>query len=774
MSYQPHYIASYEDDSGLNTYYEPFILPEKAFPVLQDAYCWRGKVQRRRGFELLGRLRRVLVNQALTKFTSAGPGAVVENIFTDMALAGLPETNATLQPGTVANPIVVTVGAQTITDTLGDGTTTVAGAGPITSATINYNTGDLSIVYSGAMAPTDATISVAYWPGFPVMGLRTQEEFAINNENLIAFDQKYAYKYDPSSSQFVELVPGTTWNGLDYNFFWSTNYYNDLSLDNLFWVTNTSMASSPKDPIRYFDGSAWHDFAPVISNDGVNSLSLYQCEIILPYKNCLVVMNTWEGKTGSINNANNFPRRIRWSAPAEDPNATNAWREDIPGEGSYLDIPSADEVIVSAEFIKDVLVIKCERSTWKLVWTNISTDPFLAQMINTELGAESKFSLIPFDRGIFSVADVGILTDDSVNVSRIDMQIPNTVFNFKNTNEGVVRVQGIRDYFNELVYWTFPSDESTRYPDQVLVFNYRNNTYALFNDSFTCYGYYQRLSSKNWNQLSDITWNQWTTPWNSPVTEALFPSVVAGNQEGFVEIVTQDSFGVNDPSLFVDAIDFSSDPLVFTIPSHNLSVGEVIEIDGIIGTSSSLNGLVYRVVLIPSPDFVQLEYWDSVAREWKNPFLLAGTGSTYLGGGLVSVYNGINITTKIFAPFYDAGTQCRVGYVDFLFNKTDSGEVTSDFYINENNAISITDPTINSGLNGTNAVLTSPENTSLIPSQANQMKIWHRQFIQAIAQNFQVELSLSQEQLATPTINESDIVMHAMAFYLSPNARMTQ
>ena len=63
MSYKPHYIASYDDNSGLNTYYEPFLLPEKAFPILEDAYCWRGKVKRNPGYDLLGRLRRTLTRQ---------------------------------------------------------------------------------------------------------------------------------------------------------------------------------------------------------------------------------------------------------------------------------------------------------------------------------------------------------------------------------------------------------------------------------------------------------------------------------------------------------------------------------------------------------------------------------------------------------------------------------------------------------------------------------------------------------------------------------------
>ena len=43
MSYQPYYITQYEQETGLENYFQSFLLPEKAFPVIEDAYCWRGR-----------------------------------------------------------------------------------------------------------------------------------------------------------------------------------------------------------------------------------------------------------------------------------------------------------------------------------------------------------------------------------------------------------------------------------------------------------------------------------------------------------------------------------------------------------------------------------------------------------------------------------------------------------------------------------------------------------------------------------------------------------
>jgi len=83
--YQPHYISAFDDNSGWQTYDDAFQLPEKAFPILENAYVWRNKVQKRNGFTSLGRLRRVLTTQSLG-LTGASPWSF--NIYTLLGLTG--------------------------------------------------------------------------------------------------------------------------------------------------------------------------------------------------------------------------------------------------------------------------------------------------------------------------------------------------------------------------------------------------------------------------------------------------------------------------------------------------------------------------------------------------------------------------------------------------------------------------------------------------------------------------------------------------------------
>src|SRR5690606_30639266 len=116
------------------------------------------------------------------------------------------------------------------------------------------------------------------------------------------------------------------------------------------------------------------------------------------------------------------------------------------------------------------------------------------QQISSELGAESTFSIIPFDQNAIGVGNVGIHSCNGTNVSRIDNRIPDAVFAIHNENDGPQRVYGIRDYYLEILYWSFPSSDASSdfpYPNRILIYDYKTGTWSFFEDSVTCFGYFQ-------------------------------------------------------------------------------------------------------------------------------------------------------------------------------------------------------------------------------------------------------------------------------------------
>ncbi len=573
MAQQTFLIAPIEE--GLINRTEPWLIPNNAFAKLENAYVWRGKIRKKSGYTFLGRLH--LTPEVLPEDLGVTSNL---NIFT-ATLANVP-----ISPGTVVIN-VATIPALIFTDN-GNGTLT-SPTTDINYGTIDYENGTFILNFSPTV-PLGTSVkatSYRYLNRSPVMGLSQYETGRINSEDLIAFDQDFSYKWNSTTQQFDQIVDLIgNWTSTNSDFFWTHNYFTDALQNELLWTVNnipdTIVGPNTFNGIKYYNGSSWIQIVPQLDSGATRFLRT--ALILIAYKDRLIALNTQEGPATPASPIN-YPNRARWSQNGTPLNAANSWLDDVVGKGGYIDAPTIQK-IVSAEFIKDKLVVFFERSTWTLTYTGNEILPFVWVKINTELGAESTFSPVPFDRGIFAVGDKGIISTDSVNVARIDQQIPDEVYNIHNENDGPKRVQGIRDFNNQLVFWTFPSDDANgTFPDRLLVYNYIENSYAYFRDSFTTLGRYQRQSDYTWATLPYPSWSAWNIPWGSPYLQSDFPNIIGGNQQGFVMIFENRS--PNDQSLDLNnsggpSITATSPAIVKSI-NHNLQTNQFIKFRNIRG-----------------------------------------------------------------------------------------------------------------------------------------------------------------------------------------------
>lgn len=782
--------------TGLVQEREEFLLPNDAYPTLQNAYVWRERILRKQGYQLLGRLQRtVVINFNLV--------AGARNIFNALNL----QPTATLVPKTLR--VVGGIDGTTYTDPNGNGVL-VATGGAGTGGFINYVTGVIRITGGGV---ENLTGVIDYYPGLPVMGIRTEELQNSGVDRTIFFDQEYAYIYNTGLSKFQEFIPGTTWNADNQlvsatNFFWSTNYWVSSLLipgtgtpffgtanAKLFWVTNNSGALNTPDPIRITDGNTWVDFVPPNFGqiDAVNFL--VQCLSFLPFRGRMLAFNTFEGPT--LNAATNFSNRIRWSTIgnpfiiyANGPPATGSWRDDIRGQGGFLDIPTSEDII-SVGYVRDNVVIYCERSTWQLRYTGRSIAPFQIERVNSELGGSGPFSAIQFDTSLVGIGDKGIVQCDSYRSDRIDIKIPDFVFKFLGVNNAPFRVHGIRDFVNRLAFWTIPLDAQWTspggnpitpiFPSQRLVYNYENDSWALFNDSLTCFGNYQPQSSRTWLN-TPLPWVQCNFPWrdNRP---AAAPIILAGNQQGFVEQI--DQLNTNDVSLYIDAI--SSDninPTIVTSPNHNMRAGFVIGISQIPATTpySNLNGGIFGIQVIDQDTFA-LYLYNPISGNFDIPQLTPDPAPLlYLGGGLINIRENFSIVSKKF-NFIDDGQSIQMGYFDILMAATESsnpGSISVFVYLDYNDDI---DDAANIYPQNIRAASQPPSSdtffNSTIPTTSSALnsvggtKFWQRVFCPTRANFLTIQYALSNAQMAGPE-QQLEVQIDAQILWLRKAGRLSQ
>lgn len=727
------YIGPFDSNSGLQNDLKPFMIPETAFQELNNAYCWRGRIRKRFGTRWLGQTQqttRLRMTVATTDGGGAASGTVPGSIFSVGQAFSIGANFFTVyQTGTPATMLI-------------DGTAT--------GATFNTATGEYA--FTGVTALT----TVYWYPAQPVTGLINPQNALIDNQATIAFDTQFSYQYNNGWDR-LGTDPAGLWHGSTSQYFWGATWQG--ATPNIYALFVTNFNENETQGMRYLVSSTWNSFMPKVSV--ANNVIMVAALILIPFKNRLLAFNVWE-KTGASSPVQ-FANRMRFSttgSPIDNSGSSYfPWNTDVNGLGGALDCPT-QEAIVTVQYIKDRLVVYMEQSAWEIVYLNNQIYPFAWQQINTELGSESTFSNVPFDKVVLTVGNVGIVGCTGANVERIDQKIPDEVFEVQNLNSGIQRVFGIRDYFVEMVYWTFPDDTVNAtfpYLKRILVYDYRNGTWSFNDDSFTVFGYFQPQTGILWSD-TNITWTE-DISWQSGSIDGVFRQVISGNQEGWTFIVDSGE-SVNAGSLQITNITYSGTTVTLTIVDYNMVDEDYIYITGIEDDGNigdTLNGNIYQI---------QTDRSDPNTITIQIPASVTLTGS-YQGSGIVARVSRIQLLTKQFNFYLDKGRNFYVNRVDFLVDRTTAGEIGVDYYVSTSDLSMVgesrDEPLGTGSIVGTSILETSPYPSVTFEATASQL--WHPLYFQGDGEFIQLNIRLTNDEMLAVPVMRSPFQLHAMLFW---------
>lgn len=750
-SFNQVYIGGYPN-GGLVTDRKPFLVPDNAFTTLFNAYVWRERVKKRDGIKLVGRLQVAVTNQSLANVSTSPTYSITDLLSTVHATI----TTAEIAPGTLKLTFDTGGSATTFTDNGQGGFTRTSGTTyqidtTIANTHVNYVTGAILITFT--IAPANGVVvhaTYGYYPTIPSMGICRQEITTEGIDNTIYFDEVHAYQFTGGAFQQFPSTTSTTWTGNQTDMFWSCNFQGSDSSIKTFFETNnniTSGSATPYDPIRFFNSASadWQSLQPYLTGNSApgGATQLFQALMLVPYYGRLLALNTWEGAT--VATSKNFQTRCRFSklgdptVQGNPASTTGSWRSDVFGVGGFIDAPT-NESIVSAAFFRNTLIVFFEHSTWQLRYVGEYGIPFIWERVSSDFGSNSTFSSIVFDKGVLSVSNRGIISASAGGLDRIDEQIPQTVFSMQISSSSVSTnnqsfVHGIRDFEKEIVYWNYVDSSVVRpevyssgtvFPNTVLLYNYRNNSWAQFRDNVTCFGIAQFSTGVTWDSLS-VLWDS-SVSWDSQDSQIDTNYIVSGNQQGFIHIYEYGGDDVDlsppypsvlefDASLSVTAVDLTQAPIQITVNNHNLSDGDVIYLANLAwnGTDPGLNNQIYSVNFV-DPNTLSLMIWDAADQVYVNTSY-SGSPTTYLGAGVLSLLPVVNIVTKDFNPYQNKGMQFKLSYIDFLFDSSRENGITGfniqlfvNTYLSQSNVLYSNQDLLNSAASGiiTNVSLTNP------------------------------------------------------------------
>ncbi len=395
---------------------------------------------------------------------------------------------------------------------------------------------------------------------------------------------------------------------------------------------------SGQDGIRWYDGDptngtgiptgsglGWVNFSPpltalTVSIDDQNAAKYYLVGAlgIMPFKDRLLFLGPQIQSVGgpviqqsiqdmiiwSWNGTPYYNSLVPTSASVSESYDARAFYVDQTGFGGYLPAGISKPITTFVDN-EDVIIVGFGGTGKRARFISTGNDlqPFLFYTINSEYPAASTFSAITFNEGGVDIGSYGITATSQQSCERIDLDIPDIIFDIQALNNGQKRVNSARDFYREWIYFSYPTgtgssgQDSWVYPDQTLLWNYRDNTWAVFRENFTHHGTYRKATYFTWDTLPFKTWDEWRIPWNDGTQVALYPSVIAGNPQGYV-LIKDEGTGESISGSILSISDNGVGKTRITSTNHCVNIGDYLYISQCIG-STYLNteiGLVTEVI----------------------------------------------------------------------------------------------------------------------------------------------------------------------------------
>ena len=542
----------------------------------------------------------------------------------------------------------------------------------------------------------------------------------------------------------------------------------------------TNALTGGGDGIRWYDGYGndpfgkslgWVNFAPPLDDNENNTTTyLMGARIILPFGNRLLALGTYEGtSTQGASGAVYYGNRIRYCEVTATPFYTDptpntgstfvqpyanlSWASNVQGYGGFIDLDTTERII-SAAVTQGNMILGLESEQRRMSNTGVEVDPFSLDVINPEYGSAGTYGIIPMDKGILTVGEYGFLTTSSFDSQRFDQKIVDQVFSINANNNGFDRISGVRDFYHEVIYFTYVSDdgnENNIYPNRTVVYNYREGSFALWKESFTTYGIYKVSTTQTWANYF-TPWEFWTDYWQDlGGDQYVEPFVAGGTAQGFIMAKWADQ-SFNHPSMYIQAVA----GVQITSANHNLEQGMYIGLwpsppsDSVI-----LPSVIYAIAKVIDADNFTV-----------GP--LADLSGVVPGIWQMSVVDLLNVYSKQFPAAWSQSMKTRIGAQKYFLDTTTGGEFTLNIYGSQSSL----------ALDGTNSnlaifnsiVRTRPDDSlGLNDSAASQTQTWHRLSSSAIGDTVQLQFTMSSAQMTNVEIACAPWVLYSAILDLYPS-----
>ncbi len=348
--------------------------------------------------------------------------------------------------------------------------------------------------------------------------------------------------------------------------------------------------------------------------------------------------------------------------------------------GSGLFQADTYQNITGATILGQIMVLNFDRMAYTLEKTRDAFNPYFGRAVPGVLGTNAKFSAISWNDIVDSIGKTGVLGADGRQNLRADNKIPN--FTREEMDQILFNLTyGGFDRVNNQFLWAYKQSETdSQTQDVVLVKNYEENTWAVFDQRFSVLGQTDIGLNLSWDDIDETTgnesWAQWDTTeeiWDRIGLGEAVQKTLAGDDLGFIYDINQD---YDDFFTDISAITAGTTTTI-TVSATGILPGDLVTVSNVEGmtelnnfdpnTNEQTNELY--TVISSTPTSIEINVDSTLF-------------TPYTSGGNVSKVISFSAETIPFNPYRAQGRRCYVSHVAFLID-TNGGSLKVDVYADQ-------------------------------------------------------------------------------------------
>jgi len=511
-----------------------------------------------------------------------------------------------------------------------------------------------------------------------------------STKELLAFDKNFLYKFNVGTGIFDQIpfagsmAAYTGFNIASKEFYISGTSYPTKTNGPRFVFTGEGIATNAfGSAIFFYNGTDVRDFTNPVDNPDYNdppegklSRAIY---VIWFGERLNFVVPT----IASVE----FNQMVLYSGIRTT--AGNGDKFNVAGAGNI----SADtyENITGLALIGQMMSLNFDRSNYIVEKTKDAFNPYFIRKVPSVLGTNAKFSSVSWNDVDKSMGKTGVLGTDGRQTLRVDNKIPNFTADEIDQISFPLTYGGF-DRTNNQFLWAYKESETdSETQNKVLVGNYEENTWSVFDLRFSVFGQTNVGLNLTWDDIDSTSgnesWGMWDTTeelWDKIGLGSTVQKTLAGDDLGFIYELNQD---FDDYYANISNISVASQA-VLTVSESAFEVGDKVVVQNVQGMlddkgTSGINNydpnaddnnvdFVPYIVTAATPTSV------TISQDTSFPVLTAYVPNT----GSLSKVISFSAETIPFNPYRQDGRKCYCSHVEFLID-INGGNLRVDIFADE-------------------------------------------------------------------------------------------